>query len=74
MGHIFLEIPFCRLLIETALISIGHSVISCYASPTILEMHGEVGISMVFGLENFGYGAGATVGPPLAGERFQTLS
>ena len=55
-------------MIGGVLIILGYSLTTCFASPTILEMHGEEKIGLIFGLEMLAFGLGSSVTPPIVGE------
>ena len=65
---------FDSFIVTMAVLGAGYSFNSCYANPTVIEMHGENGVSLMFGLEMLVYGLGATTAPPLAGKYLPLLS
>ena len=46
----------------------GYGLASSAANPTILEMHGEKKMGLIFGLEMLTFGIGSSVTPPLVGQ------
>ena len=63
-----MELDLDSFLVVMSVLGVAHSCNACYINPAVIEMHGENGVSLVFGLEMLVYGLGATTSPPLAGK------